>query len=179
MKRPAIFLDRDGVCNRPVIKGRMPFAPKCVAGLKIYSDAPLICKRLKNAGFLLIGVTNQPDVARGMTKKKTVLGINKVVQKALFLSEIVSCFHDNEDNCLCRKPKPGMILKAAKDWRIDLKKSFLIGDRSKDIEAGKRAGVLSIFIDRRYKEPLRVKPDGIVRSLREAEKWVYKKIKKL
>ncbi len=170
----AVFLDRDGVLNEAIVREGKPFAPQAMEDLKLAPGAVDACHQLKTAGFLLIGVTNQPDVVRGTTKKELVESINAHVSKELGLHDLRTCYHDNADNCLCRKPKPGMILDAAKQWKIDLSRSYMVGDRSGDIEAGRRAGVTTIFIEHHYSEELKLKPDFVTASLKEASLWILK-----
>ena len=130
----AVFLDRDGVL---------------LDGLsRIPEDVPGALKELKEADFLLIVVTNQPDVARGTKMKEDIEITHSFLRKALPLDDIFVCYHDDGDNCSCRKPKPGMLLQAASRYSIDLSASFMIGDRQKDIEAGLAAGCKSILVDR-------------------------------
>ena len=95
----------------------------------------------------------------------SVIKINSYIKDKLKLDDILVCYHDDSDNCECRKPKPGLLLEASKKWDIDLKKSYMIGDRCKDIEAGKRAGCKTIFIDLNYKEAKPKNPDFTTDSL--------------
>ena len=128
---------------------------------------------LKKAGFLLIGATNQPDVARGKTEREVVESINQYLLAKLPLDEIYVCYHDDVDQCLCRKPGPGLLLKAAKQHGIDLSKSFMVGDRWKDIAAGKRAGCRTIWLDYHYQEPfLTAAPDFTTATLMGAASWI-------
>lgn len=157
-KVKAVFLDRDGVLNKSVIVDGKPYPPKSVIELVIPEGVKEGLKQLKELGYLLIVITNQPDVARGTTPIKIVDDINNYLKQELILDDIFCCFHDNVDNCECRKPKPGMIFTAAKKWNIDLESSFMVGDRWRDIETGKNAGVKTIFIDFGYKEKY-VKPN--------------------
>ena len=150
--RRAVFLDRDGVINEAVIRNRKPYPPKSLAELRVTSETEIALHKLFDSGFILIGITNQPDIARGTQKKEVVEAINGYLLEKLPIKEILVCYHDDGDNCNCRKPRPGLILEAAKKWKIDLQKSFMIGDRWKDIEAGMRAGCKTIWIDRRYDE---------------------------
>ena len=154
MKTRAIFLDRDGVINSPVIRNGKAYAPAGVAELVIYPGLREQLQRLKDFGFVILVVTNQPDVVRGTTTRETVEEINKaIVQEIPAIDQIYICFHDNADNCECRKPQPGMLLAGAKEFGVDLTKSFLIGDRRGDMEAGIAAGSRTIFVDRAYDEP--------------------------
>jgi D-glycero-D-manno-heptose 1,7-bisphosphate phosphatase len=139
---------------------------------------PEAIEKLRDAGFLLICATNQPDVARGRQKREIVEAINEMLLKVLPLDEILVCYHDDSDNCSCRKPLPGMLIKAAKEYDIDLVESFMVGDRWRDIEAGQKAGCRNIFIEYDYeKEKPKVAPDKIVRSLLEATKWILEQTK--
>ena len=129
-------------------------------------------KILKSKGFLLIVITNQPDVSRGITTKNNVQSINDYLMEKLPLDEINTCFHDDNDNCNCRKPKPGMIINSAKKMNISLTNSYLIGDRKKDIDAGINAGCKTIFIDYDYNEIKPKKYDLKVESLWMASRLI-------
>ncbi len=148
----AIFLDRDGVINQPVVKEGKPYPPATIKELIWVDGVAEGLQLLKDAGYLLFVVTNQPDVARGTTFQSTIDEIHQHILKVLPIDEVFCCFHDDKDNCNCRKPKPGMILNAAEKWNVDLKQSFLVGDRWRDVEAGKAAGVKTILIDYNYNE---------------------------
>lgn len=148
----AIFLDRDGVINQTIVRDGKPYPPATIHELKWVDGIEVGLKLLKDAGFLLFIVTNQPDVARGTTLQSTIDEIHQHMMQVLPLDEIFCCFHDDKDDCICRKPKPGMVLQAAAKWNVDLKKSFFVGDRWRDIEAGKAAGIKTILIDYHYNE---------------------------
>lgn len=168
MHAKAIFLDRDGVLNRSIIKQGKPYPPATLAELSIAEDVLPALKTLKKAGFLLIGATNQPDVARGTTSRSLVETINATLMKLLPLDEIRVCYHDDSDDCECRKPLPGLLTQAASEHGINLSASFMIGDRWKDIEAGQRAGCQTVWIDQGYAEKKPVGANYIVTSLSEA-----------
>jgi D-glycero-D-manno-heptose 1,7-bisphosphate phosphatase len=173
MQRKAIFLDRDGVLNAAIIKNGKPYPPSSLHELQIPTDTAEALHLLKSAGYLLIGATNQPDVARGATPKTLVEAINAELMKLLPLDEIRVCYHDDADNCACRKPSAGLILDAAYDYNIDLENSVMIGDRWKDIEAGQRAGCKTIFLNQNYAEKQPEKaPDLIATQLLEAAHWI-------
>ena len=177
--KPAIFLDRDGVLNRAVIRDGRPYPPASVNELEIPAAVPEALQRAKDAGFLLIGVTNQPDVARRTTARETADAINRKVLQLLPLVEIRVCYHDDRDGCDCRKPLPGLLLRAAAEHPIDLARSYMIGDRWRDVEAGRRAGCHTIWIDCDYREPWPVAAaDQTVRSLTEAIQYVLKMAEK-
>jgi len=170
--RRAIFLDRDGVINRAPTRQGTPYPPANLAEMEILPGVPEALVALYNAGFMLIVVTNQPDVARGTTSIKIVEEINNHLLACLPISEFRTCYHDSGDGCDCRKPLPGALFAAAKQHGIDLAKSFMVGDRWRDIEAGRAAGCKTFFIDYGYSEK---QPDAVdfrVRSLDEAAKII-------
>ena len=167
MKR-AVFLDRDGVINRAFVRGGKSFPPSSIMELEILPGVDISIKQLKEAGYLLIVVTNQPDVATGITSKSAVMEINHYLQNALRVDEIRVCYHRDEDRCFCRKPLPGMLLDASSQHNINLQKSFMVGDRWKDIEAGRAAGCKTFYINYGYQEKQPDCPDFIVSSLPQA-----------
>jgi D-glycero-D-manno-heptose 1,7-bisphosphate phosphatase len=129
---------------------------------------------LKRAGFVLIVVTNQPDVARGAQKQQVVEAMNRELARFMPIDEFCVCYHDDDQNCNCRKPKPGLLVAAARKWSIDLNQSFMLGDRWRDIEAGIAAGCRTVFIDHGYDERKPTHADCTTKSLREAAEWVLK-----
>ena len=157
-KVKAVFLDRDGVLNNSIIVDGKPYPPKSVEELVIPEGVSEGLHELSKQGYILIIITNQPDVARGKTSLKTVVSINNYLQQNLVIDDVFCCIHDDKDNCSCRKPRPGMILEAEDKWNIDIESSFMVGDRWKDIETGKNAGVITILIKHDYNEKF-VEPD--------------------
>ncbi len=170
--RRAVFLDRDGVLNRAIVRDGKPHPPSSPDQLEVLPGVPAACAALRGEGFLLIVVTNQPDVARGTQRWPVVEAINEALRARVPLDDIWVCCHDDPDGCLCRKPRPGLLLAAARDWGIDLAGSFMVGDRCKDIEAGGRAGCRTVLIDCDYSETRRCSPDKTAASLREAAAWI-------
>ena len=170
--REAVFLDRDGVLNRAIVREGKPYPPTSIDELEILPGVARACVALHEAGLLLIVVTNQPDVARGIQRREAVEAINQALAHQLPLDDIRVCYHDDGPHCSCRKPKPGLLLDAARDWEIVLCSSFMVGDRWKDIEAGKRAGCQTIFVDYGYAERAPDNPDCRVASLLEAAYWI-------
>ena len=169
----AVFLDRDGVLNVPIVSEGRSYPPSSVDNLQIYRDAPVALLALKQAGYLLIVVTNQPDISRGTQTRDAVDAINSAIAAALPLDEFLVCPHDDSDRCLCRKPKPGLVLEAAARLGIDLERSFLIGDRWRDVDCGASAGVRTILLDRGYRErPPEHAPDFVTASLAAASGWI-------
>jgi D-glycero-D-manno-heptose 1,7-bisphosphate phosphatase len=170
--RPAVFLDRDGVVNRAVVREGKPYPPPTLADLRLLPGVREACRKLREAGFALILITNQPDIARGSVTAEQVADINTRLQRYLQLDDVRVCPHDDETQCGCRKPKPGLLIEAAGDLGIDLKSSYMVGDRWRDVEASHRAGCAAVFVDHGYSER---RPDGPylrVRSLREAAGWI-------
>lgn len=174
MKRKAVFLDRDGVLNHAIIKNGKPYPPASIDELTIPNDVQNALYILKSAGFLLIGATNQPDVARGTTSKATVEAINLHLMNNLPLDEIRVCYHDDADNCECRKPSPGLLTQAAAEHDIDLANSVMIGDRWKDIDAGQKAGCKAVWLNNHYLEKQPAAPDFVATTLSEAAEWIIK-----
>ena len=169
----AVFLDRDGVLNEPVIRNGKPYPPASPSELIISDGAQTALDALRRLGFALVCVTNQPDIARGTVLPETVDAINARLMSALQLDAVFVCPHDDADCCECRKPKAGLLLKAAHDLDIDLGSSYLVGDRWRDIEAGAAAHCKTILIDRGYDERLSsVPPDASVSSISEAAAWI-------
>lgn len=164
----AVFLDRDGVVLRPVVREGRPYPASGPGPLDLLAGVEEACRALHDAGFLLVIVTNQPDVARGTLAKERVEAMHDELRARLPLDDILTCYHDDVDACRCRKPKAGLILDAAERWDIDVKSSYMVGDRWRDIEAGKAAGCTTVFVDRQYEESLRSPPDFTVSSLVEA-----------
>jgi D-glycero-D-manno-heptose 1,7-bisphosphate phosphatase len=150
--RRAVFWDRDGVLVQAIVRHGKPYPPQTLEEMRIVPGVAEGLQTLKKAGYLLIVITNQPDVARGGQKREIVESLHKVLLGALPLDEILTCYHDDADGCSCRKPKPGLILDAAHRHRINLSSSFMVGDRWRDIEAGHRAGCTTILIDHHYQE---------------------------
>ncbi len=169
----AVFLDRDGVLNRAVVRNGKPHPPGSVKELEVPEDVPRALRELKARGFELLVVTNQPDVARGTLPRAAVESINRELSSLLPLDDVLVCYHADEDNCACRKPKPGLLLEAANRHGIDLAHSFMVGDRWRDVEAGHNAGCRTVLLDSGYDERApRDAPDARVKSLREAVDWI-------
>lgn len=148
--RRAVFLDRDGVLVRAVPHGRDAHGPLTLEAFELLPDITAPAQRLRDAGFLTVLVTNQPSLGRGDLARETLDEMHRRLREAVALDEIMICPHVDADRCLCRKPRPGMILDAARKLGLDLASSFLIGDTWRDVEASHAAGVAPILIDRAY-----------------------------
>lgn len=168
----AVFLDRDGVLNRAILEKGQARPPATLEEVEILPGVPEALQALKARGYWLIVVTNQPDVARGRQSRAVVEAINALLQERLPLDKVLVCYHDDADGCECRKPRPGLLLRAAEQHGINLAHSYMVGDRWKDIEAGARAGCKTILIDYAYSEPVTSQPDHIVNSLPLAVDWI-------
>ena len=169
----AVFLDRDGVLNEAIVRDGRPYPPETPDDVRIVPGASAALRLLKELGFRLIVVTNQPDVARGKQSAAVVEEIHRRLAEALPIDDFLSCFHDDADACACRKPKPGLILEGAARHQVDLARSFMIGDRWRDIDAGRAAGCRAVWIDCRYRERTPSQPpDRVVSSISEAAEWI-------
>lgn len=173
MYRRAVFLDRDGVLNQAIMRDGKPYPPQSLDEVVIPPDVRPALEKLRSAGFLLIVLTNQPDIARGFVTRDRVDSIHRYLAAALPLDEFRVCDHDDHHRCGCRKPKPGLILTAAQDHGIDLAASFLVGDRWRDVDAGASAGCRTIWIDLGYHERgPSTPPSATVHSFPEAARWI-------
>jgi D-glycero-D-manno-heptose 1,7-bisphosphate phosphatase len=176
--RRAVFFDRDGVLNEAVVHGGVPHPPASLEELHIVDGAAESVDGVREAGFLAIAVTNQPDVARGKAERGAVEALNNAVASRTHLDGIYACMHDDADACDCRKPKPGLLQRASREHGIDLRRSFLVGDRAKDVACGRAAGCTTIFIDRGYEEtPAETGADVTVATLREAVREILSREK--
>ena len=169
----AVFVDRDGVLNEALVREGRPYPPTSLDELRISANAPGLVARLRAAGFLVIGVTNQPDVARGKQTRETADALSQAVGRATSLVALLACYHDDAAACRCRKPAPGLLEAAAVRYEIDLSRSFMVGDRWRDIQAGRRAGCRTLFLDYDYREAKPMPPaDATVRSFDEGVAWI-------
>lgn len=170
--RPAVFLDRDGTLNAPVVRAGKPYPPATVDEFRLLDGVAEGCARLKAAGYALVVVTNQPDVGRGTTPQATVEAIHRRLGELVPQIDLIQvCYHGGSDYgqpCQCRKPKPAMVLEAAAQLQLDLSRSWMVGDRWRDVDCGHAAGCRTIFLDWGYAEALRQRPDFTVKSFAEA-----------
>lgn len=172
--RPAVFLDRDGVINRAIVRDGKPYAPRALSEFEILPGVPEALRQLRAAGFLNIVVTNQPDVGTGKLARAALEAMHGRLQAELAVDAVKACYHTDADNCACRKPKPGMILEAARELGLDVGKSYLVGDRWRDIAAAHSAGCRALFIDYRYAEKKPEKPYVAVNSLADAVELILR-----
>ena len=170
MTKPAIFVDRDGTLNFQVVREGKPYAPRLASEFRLFPGVPEACRRLKAAGYALVVATNQPDVGRGDMPMSEVEAMHaKLLAEVPEIDRIeVSYDPGRGENSPRRKPEPGMLLDAAAALGLDLARSWMVGDRWRDVDCGKRAGVRTVFIDFGYAEELRAAPDYTVKSFGEA-----------
>ena len=178
MKRQAVFLDRDGVLNRSLVRDGMPFAPVCLEDFEMLPGACDAVARLRDAGYLTIVVTNQPDLSSGKQNSETLHAIHDHLREKTGVDDILVCPHLDADGCDCRKPKPGMLHGAARKWDIDLARSMMVGDRWRDIGAGQAAGCATVFIEYGYAEDAPSNPDCVGASLDEVVPFIVKELKR-
>jgi D-glycero-D-manno-heptose 1,7-bisphosphate phosphatase len=177
MLRPAVFLDRDGTLNRQVIRDGKPYPPQSVAEFELFPGVPEACAQLAAAGYVLVVATNQPDVGRGTQSQAVVEAMHARLRQCVpSISHIEACYASGLDPSAPpdrrRKPEPGMLLDAAAALGLDLACSWMIGDRWRDIDCGRRAGVRTVFIDFGYAEKLRAAPDFTVASFADAARII-------
>ena len=173
--RRAVFLDRDGVINRAVVRDGKPYAPTTIEEFELLPGVEHAIHALRNAGLLIIVTTNQPDVATGLQRQEIVEAMHDKLRAAKLSDDIKVCYHADADHCGCRKPQPGMLKEAARQWDIDLARSFMVGDRWRDVAAGKAVGCYTFFIDYGYRERLTDIPDAVIGSLEEATRLILQR----
>lgn len=168
MRQRAVFLDRDGVVNRAVVREGKPHPPASLEEVEWLPGVGDAITTLRSLGLRVIIVSNQPDVGKGVQRRATVEAIHAELRRRFPIDDIKVCYHIEADGCGCRKPKPGMLLDAARQWGVDLGRSVMIGDRWRDVEAGRAAGCKTILIAAAYDERKPQQPDAVVQSLVEA-----------
>lgn len=172
--RPAVFLDRDGTLIRTDVVDGVPTPPRSLDAVEILPDVPDALARLAAAGLLLLVVTNQPDVARGTETREHVEAIHALLRDRLPLDAIFTCYDDDADDCRCRKPRPGMLVDAAERFGLNLHLSFMVGDRWRDTEAGRRAGCTTVLLRQPYSGGARARADYEVANFREAAEVILR-----
>ncbi len=193
-KEKAIFLDRDGVINELVYYPEQGIidSPFTVEQFRLLPGVSEAIKNFREVGYNIVLASNQPGVAKGNLSKETFEKIRqkmkeKLIKEGAFLDGEYYCFHHPEAKiqslkatCECRKPKPGLLLQAAKDMGIDLSQSWMIGDGLTDVKAGKSAGTRTILLGRMKCELCHLmdeedaRPDAITLNLKEAAKFILK-----
>ncbi|MFM8270848.1 MAG: D-glycero-alpha-D-manno-heptose-1,7-bisphosphate 7-phosphatase [Gemmata sp.] len=172
MPQRVVFLDRDGVLNKAFPEGGTTRPPASVAELELLPGVPEALARLRAAGFVLVVVTNQPDVARGKQTRAAVEELNERMSAELPLLDVFACYHDTADECECRKPKPGMLLAAAAKHDLDLRGAFLVGDRWSDVRAAQAAGCRGVLIATPFSGAAKCAPDHTANDITLAVDWI-------
>ncbi len=172
--RRAVFLDRDGVINRPVVREGKPFPPASVEEFELLPGVTEACEELKAAGFVLVVATNQPDVGRGTMERETVEAIHARMRELLPLDGVEVSYDSGREPSEDRKPAAGMLRRSAGELGLDLGESFMVGDRWRDVDCGHAAGCRTVFIDWGYDEELRQQPDFTVKDLPGASRWIVR-----
>lgn len=171
--RPAVFLDRDGVLVVPEFRDGRSYAPRALERFAIYPEARSALSGLKDRGFLIVVVTNQPDIGNGKILSTVVEKMHALMLDELPIDRIEICPHRQDEDCTCRKPRAGMLLRAAQACGIDLSRSYMVGDRASDVEAGATAGCSTIFIDLGYAaESKPSQPDHVARDVLDAARII-------
>jgi D-glycero-D-manno-heptose 1,7-bisphosphate phosphatase len=165
--RPAVFLDRDGTLNAPVVRDGKPYPPATLAEFELLPGVAEACRELHAAGYMLVVATNQPDVGRGTQPQAVVEAMHLRLRELIpEIARIEVCYAPGQGKKspadYRRKPAPGMLTDAAAALGLDLPRSWMIGDRWRDIDCGRRAGVRTVFIDLGYVEKLDQQPDYTV-----------------
>jgi D-glycero-D-manno-heptose 1,7-bisphosphate phosphatase len=173
--RPAVFLDRDGVLNRSLVIEGKPYAPRHLKDFRLLPGAAAAVARLRAAGFVIVVVTNQPDIGNSLVNPADVAAMNARLRQRVAIDDLRMCPHRREDLCACRKPKPGMLLAAAEELGLDLPRSYMVGDRGGDIVAGQAAKCYTILVQRHYKEPWGAEPDAQVTCLAQAAGFILER----
>lgn len=170
--RPAVFLDRDGVVVRGIPRGGKSYAPRRLEDFRLLPGATDAVRRLHAAGFLIVVVTNQPDIGNGDVDPAVVAAMHERLRRMLPIDDIEMCPHSQKDGCACRKPRPGMLKAAARRHNIDFARSYMVGDRWSDMVAGHTVGCYTLFIDRGYDRCTTIMPNWVARSLPEATRRI-------
>ena len=166
MKRAAAFLDRDGILSELVLRDGQRSSPRRLADFKVASGATHAVERLRQCGLSVFVVSNQPDVARGHLPAAELEAMMQHLRARVPVDDVMVCEHDDAEGCDCRKPKPGMLVRLAERWGVDLERSFMVGDSWRDVGAGRSAGCRTLLIG--AADVGRPAADLVVGSLEEA-----------
>ena len=146
----AIFFDRDGVLNQLVKRDGGLYSPRKSEDYSIFEESIAVVRDFKKLDFHLLVISNQPDISRGFLAESELKKMTSMLLSQIPIDEVFYCIHDDWEACSCRKPLPGLIIKAAHKWNIDLDKSYYVGDTWRDVEAAKNAGVRCLLLNRDY-----------------------------
>jgi len=177
--RPGVLLDRDGVLNSVVVRFGRGFSPRRFAEFKLLPGVVAAVALLRAAGLPVVVVTNQPDIARGLLQPAELERMHEFLRGHVPVDRIYTCPHDDSDHCTCRKPRPGLLLRAAAEFQLDLEHTWMVGDSWKDVEAARAAGCRMIFIAGPYTDAGSSKPEHMAASLPEAAKMILRELQKM
>jgi D-glycero-D-manno-heptose 1,7-bisphosphate phosphatase len=144
--KPAVFIERDGILNKPRVERHHQVSPLTMDQFHLNTEIAPLLNELKAAGLLLIVTTNQPGISRGYQSRRELDRMHQLVKSSFPIDDLLVCPHEDADACPCRKPKPGLLIEAAHTWAIDLNRSFVISDKWQDAEAARRAGATSLLV---------------------------------
>ena len=168
----AVFLDRDGVINRNIIRGERPGSPRNLEEMEYLPGVAQAISSLRDAGFKIFVVTNQPDVATGHLGRDMADAMKEKIMRDFPVDDYLACYHVDQDGCCCRKPNPGMLIDASARWSLELEGSFMVGDRWRDVGAGRAAGCRTILVRGTVDPGHTEKADVEVDSLLEASELI-------
>ena len=175
--RPGVLLDRDGVLSRVVLRKGRGVSPRSFAEFELLPGVGTAVRSLREAGLPVVVVTNQPDIARGLLKPDELERMHEHLRRHVPLERIYTCTHDDADRCDCRKPLPGLLLRAAAEFHLDLEHTWMVGDSWKDVEAARAAGCHMIFIAGAYSDAGSSKPEHVAASLPDAVEIILSKVR--
>lgn len=170
--RFAVFLDRDGVLNKLVVRDGRSGSPHRLDEFELLPGVARAVEMLRRVGLLVVVVTNQPDIARGLLTPAELERIHACLCKLVSVEAIYTCPHDDQDGCSCRKPKPGLLLRASREWNISLPNSYLVGDSWKDIAAGQNVGCKTFLVKRGENDSAGCGADFVVPDVLAAAKMI-------
>jgi len=176
--RPGVLLDRDGVLSRVVLREGRGVSPRSFVEFELLPGVSAAVASLRDAGLPVVVVTNQPDIARGLLKPDELERMHEHLRAHVPVERIYICTHDDADRCTCRKPRPGLLLRAAADFHLDLEHTWMVGDSWKDVEAARAAGCHMIFIAGPHTEAGTSAPERVAASLAEAAEIILREIRK-
>jgi D-glycero-D-manno-heptose 1,7-bisphosphate phosphatase len=173
--KQAVFFDRDGVLNRPIIRKKKPYAPRKLEDFLIYKDAKLSIKKLIKNNFLIFVITNQPDIGNGLMKREELEYMHQKLKTDIEIDKIYICEHSQKEKCECRKPSPFFLMQAKNEYNLDIQSCYFVGDRYSDMQASRSMKCKSIFIDRKYDETPSMDFVHKVNGIKEAVNYILRK----
>ena len=174
MKNKCLFLDRDGIINVPLVKKNKPFAPTEISQFRLYKNLNKTLNYIKKLNYLIIIITNQPELSKGNLNKKTLDQMHEIIYSTFPIDDIFVCKCQESSSCKCYKPKPKMLYDAKIKHNIDLKKSYFVGDTYRDVYCASNAGCYSILLKKRYNYEMISKADYVIEKFGQIKKILKK-----